>query len=499
MDRIPATRLSRLLTGWAADGPGALPRLLADALRELAERGDVAPGTALPSQRALASALGVSRSTVTSAYGLLEAEGRLESRHGSGSRLRASGAVGEPVGEGRLASFGTRDGVVDLSSGALEGLPAVADALDSLSGRDLAAALAGDGYLPYGLPRLRELLAEQYRAAGLPTSPDQILVTAGSQQALWLITQGLIEPGDTVVVEDPTYRGALEALRARGARLVPLPAYGSRSGSRTGSRTGTADAHDDGPAALARLTGRIRPRLVYLQPAVHNPTGRAMTGPTRRAWAAVLAERGLYTVEDNAYAELSLSEDGAPPPLAAQLPDGTTATIGTLSKLYWGGLRLGWIRASRPVIHRLAELRKSVDLSCPVVEQLLAVRLLQGLPEARARRRAQLRERLAAAERLLTVQAPHWRWERPAGGSALWVELPGTDAEATAQLARRAGVLVVPGPAFSAVDGFRSRLRLPFAARQDQHDPHDPLDQYDRLAAALPVLLHSADRAGPVR
>ncbi|MEU3567216.1 PLP-dependent aminotransferase family protein [Kitasatospora sp. NPDC036755] len=494
MDRIPATRLSRLLTGWAADGPGALPRLLADALRELAERGDVAPGTALPSQRALASALGVSRSTVTSAYGLLEAEGRLESRHGSGSRLRASGAVGEPVGEGRLASFGTRDGVVDLSSGALEGLPAVADALDSLSGRDLSAALAGDGYLPYGLPRLRELLAEQYRADGLPTSPDQILVTAGSQQALWLITQGLVEPGDTVVVEDPTYRGALEALRARGARLVPLPAYGSRPGA-----AGATDGHEDGPAALARLTGRIRPRLVYLQPAVHNPTGRAMSAPTRRAWAAVLAERGLYTVEDNAYAELSLSEDGAPPPLAAQLPDGTAATIGTLSKLYWGGLRLGWIRASRPVIHRLAELRKSVDLSCPVVEQLLAVRLLQGLPEARARRRAQLRERLAAAERLLTAQAPHWRWERPAGGSALWVELPGTDAEATAQLARRAGVLVVPGPAFSAVDGFRSRLRLPFAARPDQHDPYDRHDPQDRLAAALPVLLHSADRAGPVR
>ncbi|MFI2611755.1 PLP-dependent aminotransferase family protein [Kitasatospora sp. NPDC018619] len=483
MDRIPATRLSRLLTGWAADGPGALPRLLADALRELAERGDVAPGSALPSQRALASALGVSRSTVTSAYGLLEAEGRLESLRGSGSRLRASGPVGEPVGEGRLASFGTRDGLLDLSSGALEGLPAVAEAFDSLSGRELAAALSGDGYLPYGLPRLRELLAEQYRAAGLPTAPEQILVTAGSQQALWLVTQGLVEPGDTVVVEDPTYRGALEALRARGARLLPLPAYGPVGGA----ADGTAGAHGPGPAALARLTGRLRPRLVYLQPAVHNPTGRAMSAHTRRAWAAVLAQRGLYTVEDDAYAELSLAGDGAPAPLAAQLPDDRAATIGTLSKLYWGGLRLGWIRASGPVIHRLAALRKSVDLSCPVVEQLLAVRLLESLPQARAERRAQLRERLDAAERLLTARAPHWRWERPAGGSALWVELPDTDAGATAQLARRAGVLVVPGPAFSAVDGFRSHLRLPFA------------DRHDRLAAALPVLLRSAERAGPVR
>ncbi|MEV7777595.1 PLP-dependent aminotransferase family protein [Kitasatospora sp. NPDC088351] len=475
MDRIPPTRLSRLLTGWAGGGSDALPRLLADALRELAERGDVGPGTVLPSQRALATALGVSRSTVTAAYGLLEAEGRLESRHGSGSRLRASGAVGEPASEGRLASFGSRDGTLDLSSGALDGLPAVADALDALSGRDLTAALADDGYLPYGLPQLREQLAEYHRAAGLPTSPEQILVTAGSQQALWLITQGLVEPGDTVVVEDPTYRGALEALRARGARLVPLPPHGAPG------------PQGDGPAALARLAGHIRPRLVYLQPSVHNPTGLGMSARTRRAWAAVLAEHGLYTVEDNAYAELSLRDDSAPVPLAAQLPTAATATIGTLSKLFWGGLRLGWIRASTTVIHRLAEIRKSVDLSCPVVEQLLAVRLLQGLPEARARRRAQLRERLAATERLLTAEAPHWRWEHPAGGSALWVELPGADAEATAQLARRAGVLIVPGPAFSAVDGFRHHLRLPFA------------DQHGNLAAALPVLLRSAERSGSAR
>ncbi|MEE1739324.1 PLP-dependent aminotransferase family protein [Streptomyces sp. BE147] len=471
MDRIPPTRLSRLLTGWSKGGTGALPRLLADALRELAQRGDIAPGTVLPSQRALAAAIGVSRSTVTAAYGMLEAEGRLESRHGSGSRLRASGAVGEPATEGRLASFGTRDSGIDLSSGALDGLPAVAAAVGALSARDLGPALAGDGYLPYGLPELREAIAGYHRSAGLPTSPDQILVTAGSQQAVWLITQGLVEPGDTVVVEDPTYRGALEALRSRGARLVPLPA---------------ASPHGDGPAALARLAGRVRPRLVYLQPSVHNPTGRGMDEDTRLRWAAALAEHGVYTVEDNAYAELTLRHDDAPVSLAPRLPADATATIGTLSKLFWGGLRVGWIRASATVVHRLADIKKSVDLSCPVVDQMLAVRLLRQLPEARARRRSQLRDRLAETERLLLAHAPGWRWERPAGGSALWVEVPGADAEATAQLARRAGVLIVPGPAFSAVDGFRHHLRLPFA------------DGHGNLERALPVLADCAERStGP--
>ncbi|MEV7712384.1 PLP-dependent aminotransferase family protein [Streptomyces sp. NPDC088270] len=466
MDRIPPTRLSRLLTGWSKDGTGALPLLLAQALRELAQRGDVAPGTVLPSQRALATALGVSRSTVTAAYGLLEAEGRLESRQGSGSRLRGSGAVGEPATEGRLASFGTRDGGIDLSSGALDGLPSVAAAVGELSADDLTAALTGDGYLPYGLPELREAIAGYHRSAGLPTSPEQILVTAGSQQAVWLITQGLVEPGDTVIVEDPTYRGALEALRARGARLVPLPADG---------------AH--GARALARLSGHVRPRLVYLQPSLHNPTGRGMDEPTRRAWAAVLAEQGLYTVEDNAYAELSLHHDAAPVALAGLLPPAATATVGTLSKLFWGGLRLGWIRASTPVIRRLADIKKSVDLSCPVVDQLLAVRLLRQLPEARARRRSRLRARLTETERLLRDQRTGWRWDRPDGGSALWVEIPGADAEATAQLARRAGVLIVPGPAFSAVDGFRHHVRLPFA----DHD--------GGLARALPVLVDCAERS----
>ncbi|MEU2079767.1 PLP-dependent aminotransferase family protein [Streptomyces sp. NPDC013489] len=511
MARIASTRLSRLLTGWSSEGPGPLPRRLADALRELAARGDVAGGTVLPSQRELALVLGVSRSTVTAAYGLLEGGGWLESVRGSGSRLRGSGTADGYVTEGRLVSFDARSrtaasaGGADLSSGALPGLGAVGEAVAALTGGDVGALLGDDGYHPYGIPALREGIAAYYRAAGVPTEAGQILVTSGSQQAVWLVAQALVEPGDTVVVENPTYRGALEALRARGARLVPVGGDGPADGGQS------ADA-----AALRRLCAHVRPRLVYLQPTAHNPTGRSMDGATRREWQRALGERELFVVEDTACAELSLGDtadardgadgadgrvgangrDGAdgtdaaagvdevaPVPLVAELPMGASVTVGTLSKLFWGGLRVGWVRSSPQVVARLAKIKTSVDLSCSVVDQLVAVRLLDRLPEARARRRAELRGRRDAAEALLRAGAPHWEWTRPAGGPALWVRVPGADTEALAQLARRQGVSVVPGSAFSPVDGFRDRLRLPYGHGTDA------------LAAALPTLLECAERA----
>ncbi|MFE0172177.1 PLP-dependent aminotransferase family protein [Streptomyces sp. NPDC059002] len=472
MAKIPTAGLSRLLTGWSAEGSGPLPRRLADALRELAERADVPAGSTLPSQRELALVLGVSRSTVTAAYSLLEDEGWLESRRGSGSRLRGSGSVGRDVGEGRLASFDARTGTADLSSGALDGLGTVGDVVGALTADDLAPLLRADGYLPHGLPELREGIAAYYRAAGVPTGPEQILVTSGSQQAVWLVAQALVDPGDTVVVENPTYRGALEALRSRGARLVPV------GGDRPGAGGEGADA-----GALRRFGTTVRPRLVYLQPAVHNPTGRSLDAAALRAWAAALAEREVVTVEDTACAELGLADDGAPVPLAARLPAASTITVGTLSKLFWGGLRVGWVRTSPLLVARLGKIKTSVDLSCSVVDQLVAARLLGRLPQARAARRAVLRDQRAGAEKLLRARAPHWEWDRPAGGPALWVRVPGTDTEAMAQLARRRGVAVVPGSAFSAVDGFRDRLRLPYA------------HGVDALERALPTLLECAERS----
>ncbi|MFD0149804.1 aminotransferase-like domain-containing protein [Streptomyces sp. NPDC055721] len=490
MARIASTRLSRLLTGWSSEGAGPLPRRLADALRELAERGDVPAGTVLPSQRELALVLAVSRSTVTSAYGLLEAEGWLESVRGSGSRLRASGALDRYVAEGRLVSFDARTGtgtagIADLSSGALPGLGAVGEAVGALTSGDLGGLLVADGYHPYGIPALREGIAAYYRAAGVPTEAGQILVTAGSQQAVWLVAQALVEPGDTVVVEDPTYRGALEALRARGARLVPVGADGADGGDGSGA------------AAVRRLSAHGRPRLVYLQPTVHNPTGRTLDDAARREWRRVLGDLELFTVEDTACAELALGGGekdgsgsggqgdggGAPEPLVAGLPMASTVTVGTLSKLFWGGLRVGWVRSSPQVVARLAKIKTSVDLSCSVMDQLVAVRLLDRLPEARARRRAELRAQRDTAEALLRSAAPHWEWTRPAGGAALWVRVPGADTETLAQLARRRGVSVVPGSAFSPVDGFRDRLRLPYA--------HGTA----ALEAALPTLLECAERA----
>ncbi|NDZ84431.1 aminotransferase class I/II-fold pyridoxal phosphate-dependent enzyme, partial [Streptomyces sp. SID10115] len=150
---------------------------------------------------------------------------------------------------------------------------------------------------------------------------------------------------------------------------------------------------------------------VYLQPSVHNPTGRSLDGAALREWASALGERELFTVEDTACAELGLAHDGAPVPLSARLPVTSTITVGTLSKLFWGGLRVGWVRSSPHIVARLAKIKTSVDLSCSVVDQLVASRLLAGLPRARTARRAVLREQLAGAEKLLRSRAPHWEWD----------------------------------------------------------------------------------------
>lgn len=452
--RVDVAALGRLLGEW--DVPGrSLPEALADALAELIDASVVADGAVLPSQRRLAEALGVARGTVAEAYDRLAGDGHLHARRGSGSRVRRRPGLRGPgtVTEGRLASFrGAPAGVLDLSSGALPGLPAVARAWADLDPAALGPLVAGDGYFPAGVPELREAVARRLTADGLSTAPGQVLVTSGAQHGVWLLADNLVSPGDEVVVEEPSYRGALEAFRACGARLVPVP------------------VRDDGLDVehLDRVLQRSRPAVVYLQPTAHNPTGTTVPPGRRAALADVLARSGATVVEDACSADLTV--DGtAPAPLVAGLPPDRAVLVGTASKLLWAGLRVGWVRASPGVVARLGEARKAVDLAGPVVDQLVTARLLDDAPAARAARRSGLAASRAEVEALLRQHHPGWTWPAPAGGTGLWVDTH-DDAVAVAERGARRGVRIVAGPAFSAVGGLRGHLRVPLGRPADVVD-----------------------------
>jgi DNA-binding transcriptional MocR family regulator len=452
---MEAATLCRLLGDWS-DAGRTLPDALAAAIGELIDESVLRDGAILPSQRLLADALGVSRVTVAEAYDLLSAEDLLAARQGSGSRVRSRTGAGwlgsSNATEGRLASHtGHENRSIDLTSGALPGLPMVAEALASLREEDLGDLVAGDGYYPAGLPVLREAIAARYTRDGWPTEPDEVLVTGGAQQAVWLIAHTFVSSGDEVVVEEPTYRGSLEAFRACGARLLPVPM----------GPTGLDVAH------LARLLESRHPRLLYVQPTGHNPTGVSLPNVDRHRLAELVLRHEVLTVEDSCTADVLLDRSTHRPPWGSLLPGGPVLTVGTASKLLWGGLRVGWIRGSRSAIVRLTEARKAVDIAGPVLDQLVTARLLARADEALALRHAQLATALDEASQVLAQVHPHWTWTPPSGGTGLWVDT-GTDAVALAERGRRHGVRVVPGPTSSVFGGFGTHLRLPYWHPADQ-------------------------------
>ena len=223
-------QLARMLGGWMED-PGILPERLARALRQLVELGELVSGTRLPSERALATALVISRSTVVSGYHIMHGEGLLETKPGSGHWIASGEAARntELVTQvpfpwtHRLAlpesAVGYPPSVVDLSAIAISASPVLLEVLATLTVEDWASATLEPGYLPLGWPPLRRAVAEQCSRRGLPTSPQQVMITSGAQQGMSLVAGAFVQPGDVVVVEDPLYPGQLPVLRAAGARL----------------------------------------------------------------------------------------------------------------------------------------------------------------------------------------------------------------------------------------------------------------------------------------
>ncbi len=324
-----------------------------------------------------------------------------------------------------------------------------------------------------GLPELRQWVATEMAKQGAHISPDQVLITTGSQQGLDLIAKVLIDKDAPVLVETPTYLGALQAFTPMQPRIDSVA------------------SDDEGvlPDALrAQLEGMKEPaRFMYLLPNFQNPTGRTMPEARREAVLAVCRERGLPIVEDNPYGELWFDQP-PPKPLLARWPEGALY-LGSFSKILAPGLRLGYIIAPPALYPKLLQAKQAADLHTPGFNQRMVVEVIRDgfldthVPTIRDRYHAQRDAMLAALERELGPTGAEWT--RPVGGMFVWVRLPeGLNAQALLPKAVDAGMAFVPGAPFFASQPDTRALRLSFVTSTPE--------QIDKGMAALAQVVRQA-------
>jgi DNA-binding transcriptional MocR family regulator len=479
---LGAAQLARLLGPWrVVGGSGRHParQVLAERIRSLILDGRIAAGTRLPAERPLGEALRLSRTTVTAAYALLAEQGYAAARRGSGTFT----ALPERLLARSMGGFRPDDDPDDVLDLSCAGPPApIAELRGATQWAAERLALArADSVRPYGLPELREAIAERYTERGLPTEPGQILVTSGAQGAITLVGRLLLRAGDRVLVEGPTYPNAIDSLATPRTRLSPVP---------LDEATGWLDGVT-GQLPLRQAAERLAPRIVYSIPHFHNPTGALMppehAGPIARA----ARRAGGWLLADETITEIALDVP-VPPPFALGVSPADTERLlvcGSLGKSFWGGIRVGWLRAPSRVVHELAAARAALDLASPVVDQLIGLAVLREGFGVEERRRAEARTGRAALEAALREAVPEWTWRTPAGGLSLWVRL--AEGEESTSLVHRAathGLVLQSGPRFGADPGTYERfLRLPYA-----ESPEVLREAVRRLVAARSAL-------GPLR
>lgn len=368
-----------------------------------------------------------------------------------------------------LLALTQRPGVISFAGGLpapelfdLEGARASFDAVLS----------AGPHVLQYspteGNAELRALIAARYGDRGLPTSADDILVTTGSQQGLSLLATALVDLGDVVLVEQPSYLAALQCFALAGARLVGVPT--------------TADGID--VEALAELASELRPKVFYTVPTFHNPTGRTLEAGNRAAVVGVAERFGFRVLEDDPYAELRYS--GQPVPSMATMTDhDQVLSTGSFSKILAPGLRLGWIRTPPAVRSALVVAKQAADLHTSTLDQAAVVHYLHSgrLAGAVERSRSAYRDRRDALLAALPSALPAGsRWNHPDGGMFIWAELPaGLDAATVLPRALEHDVAFVPGAPFFVGTPAVNTLRLSFTT----YGPEAIAEGGRRLAAVF--------------
>ena len=429
----------------------------------------------LPAARRLALDLGVSRITVENAYAALEADGLVERRTGSGTYVLAA-TTQPPVQRGdgvlwplwqqelaashparaeqqpeRAATTRLTAPIAFTGFGDARRFPVdeYYRAVKQVMRRDGIGALEFDDLHGYG--PLRTTIAQILTSQGVQAQQEHVLITSGSQQALTLITQTLLKPGDAVLVESPTYDGALDLFRAQNLKLIGCP----------------LDAHGMQVEQLEPLLQQHHPRLIYTIPNFQNPTGACLSTARRRRLIELAGRYNVAILEDDFVGELRY--DGrVQPALKALDPGGRVLYVGTFSKLLMPGLRVGFIVAEGPIYQLLAGQKRVNDLmTSTLTQRALEVYVTIGRYQAHVRRSCQVYRRrrdaiVAAIERHLPADAAV---TPPQGGLFVWLRLPaGASAAALAPLAAEEGVEYAAGTRFfpRASDG-QGYLRLNFA------------------------------------
>jgi len=443
--------------------------------------GSLAADTRLPASRQLARDLGVNRITVENAYAVLETDGLIYSRMGSGTyvlppnpllvfskdkpgaawplwqqslELEKAASKNKPSQEKRRTA-GRQADLISFASGIGDAhlFPAedFRKVLQTVMRRDGIAAL--DYGEPNGHAPLRETITHILASQGLQTRSGNVLITAGSQQALSLVSQLLLKPGDVIMVESPTYSGALDLFRALGFKVVGVPV--DRNGMQV--------------EALEKLLQQHHPKLIYTIPTFHNPTGTCLSSQ-RRIQLIILADRyNIPILEDDFVGDLRY-EGRAQPALKALDPGGRVIYVSTFSKILMPGLRVGFLVAEGPIYDRLVQFKRVNDLATStLIQRALEVYVTVGRYQSYLRRSCQIFHKrrdamLSAIERYLPTGI---RLDPPQGGLFIWLQLPeNLSSESLLPLAWEEGVDFSPGNGFfsDGMDG-RNWLRLNFVAQ----------------------------------
>ncbi|GGA36948.1 PLP-dependent aminotransferase family protein [Paenibacillus physcomitrellae] len=446
---------------------------IADHLEQRISYGEFPPGSLLPSERKLAEQFGVNRSTIIMAFGELRAMGIIESRSGSGTRVSRTkwGATPKhtpnwnryveggsflpnlPFMRKIREALNQQPSLIDFASGELSAdLAPIEEITALMNGHQYTSYLGYDH--PQGYVPLRQALVpylSKYRS--IETGESSILITSGSQQSLYLITQCLLSPGDAVAIEDPSYCYSLPMFQSAGLRLFRLP----------------VDRCGVNPEEIRLLHKKHRIKMVFLNPNFQNPTGTVTSAERRKQLLDVASELGLPIVEDDPFS-LTAYNGEAPLPLKAADVNGSVLHIGSFSKIAASGLRVGWMVAPHAIVERLADARQQMDFGLSVIPQQVAAQFLkspQFEPHLNRLRMQLIFKRDLLIEALQKELGDLVLYTVPEGGLHLWCKLvPDVPEAKLLDEAIRNGVVFVPGSVYGSDAGY---VRFTFArAKADE-------------------------------